>query len=534
MNTKPLGPFLGVNNRRPDFDMSVRTRDIKGDYVRDAVDVLLTGSGTFKSRKSADLILPMVNAHSMFEDYYVLDRAIFRIHYDTLCENLVHVLSTDAHGDWERIGDTLYFSNGIDCLRITADDEVFPWGMPAATGWDVALAPSPGNGMMVGMYQVTVAYYNDVTGEIGPTAPSVSCAVENSNQDTVHISLPPAHYAATHVKVYVSEVSGTTPYLHSTVPFGVAQTIDLGVPSDEEPVPARDVYEKPLPAGDQLFYHNGRLCSISGGNIYYGLPWRHGYYEPLSGYVPFPADVSVAMSAQNGVYVAADKTYWFPGDLAKLDDKVQDVLPYGAVKGSTFSAPNKSLYGWFGEKGLVLAGTNGEVEAVMSDNITLTPPASGVSFIVEDADSRRVISCGWCVNLDTNAVTRYSGYDFNSTNGQYALNSDGLYNLLGAVDVVGTVSLGKHNFGTEALSHMPAVYLGAASALPMELTVGCLDKTGAHVSYTYPARKAGSLALRRVDPGKGLRANWFDLTLNAVNFTLATVSFATVESKRRI
>lgn len=534
MNTKPLGPFLGINNRRPDFDMSVRTRDVKGDYVRDAVDVLLTGVGTFRSRKSADLVLPMGNAHSMFEDYYVLDRALFRMCYDSMCEKLVRVLSTDAHGGWLRIGDTLYFSNGIDALRITADDEVFPWGMPAPTGWGVVVEPAPGNGMMVGMYQVAVAYYNEVTCEIGPTAPSVSCAVENFNQDTLRITLPPAHYAATHVKVYISEVSGTTPYLHSTVAFGATQVVDLGALSEEEPVPVRDVYESPMPPGDQLFYHNGRLCSISSNAIYYGTPWRHGYYEPHDGYIPFPADVSIAISAQNGVYVAADKTYWFPGDLAKLDDKVQDVLPYGAVKGSTFSAPNKSLYGWFGEKGLVLAGTNGEVEAVMSDNITLTPPASGVSFIVEDADSRRVISCGWCVNLDTNAVTRYSGYDFNSTNGQYALNSDGLCNLLGDGDVTGTVSLGKHNFGTEALSHMPAVYLGAASALPMELTVGCLDKTGAHVSYTYPARKAGSLALRRVDPGKGLRANWFDLTLNAVNFTLATVSFATVASNRRI
>ena len=58
------------------------------------------------------------------------------------------------------------------------------------------------------------------------------------------------------------------------------------------------------------------------------------------------------------------------------------------------------------------------------------------------------------------------------------------------------------------------------------------------VDYTYAARSSGEdLQMQRIDPGKGLRANWYELTvLNAggADFTLASVSFAPTASTRRI
>lgn len=39
------------------------------------------------------------------------------------------------------------------------------------------------------------------------------------------------------------------------------------------------------------------------------------------------------------------------------------------MAGTEFFYPDKTIYGWFGNKGFVLGKPNGEVEAVMSDNI---------------------------------------------------------------------------------------------------------------------------------------------------------------------
>lgn len=527
MNTKPLGPFLGVNNRLPDFDLNVRTRDVKGTYVRSATDVVLTGSGTFVSRKSCDRLQAVSGAHSLFGGYLVRAGVLYKVTLPNYSETLVKLLTSNAQGDWLALGTDYYFSNGVDRLRIDSNGVVRPWGMPTPNSPDGVSSVS--GTLTPGWYQIAVAYVNEATGEEGGV--SASCNYYLGEEGGLSVPLPGAEDGATHVVLYVGRANGEVPTAFGTYPIGTA-SVTVTYPADGRPAPQR--YEEPLPAGDQLFYYNGRLCSIAGNVVYYGLSYRPGYYIPVDGRIPFPADVSVVMPAQNGIYVAADKTYWFPGDIEKLTDQIQDVLPYGAVKGTGFSAPNKTVYGWFGEKGIVLGSAQGEVEAAMSDNITLTPPASGVSFIVEDSVSRRVVSCGWCLNLDTKAATSFTGYSFTSVSGRYATKGDGIYDIEGDGDVPGVIDFGKNDFGTEQLTRLPAVYLGVASVNPMSLTISYVDQDEVARSYTYAARKVGSLALRRVDPGKGIRASWVNLTLSGVNFTLASASFAPADSKRRI
>lgn len=527
MNTDNLGPFLGVNNRLPDFSLNVSTRDVKGTYVRSATDVILTGAGTFVSRKSCDRVQALSGAHSMFNGYLVRAGVLYRVTLPNYSETLVKLLTSNARGSWLALGTDYYFSNGVDRLRIDAEGVVRPWGMPTPDSPEGVT--SVAGTLTPGWYQVAVAYANEDTGEEGGV--SASCNYYLDEEGGMVVPLPGEEDGATHVVLYVSRANGEVPTAFGSFQLGTVSATVTHL-SDGRPAPQR--YEKPLPAGDQLFYYNGRLCSIAGSVVYYGLPYRPGYYTPVDGRIPFPDDVSVVMPAQNGIYVAADKTYWFPGDIEKLSDQIQDVLPYGAVKGTGFSMPNKTTYGWFGEKGIVLCTPQGEVEAVMSDNISLIPPASGTSFIVEDGVSRRVISCGWCLNLDTKAATSFTGYDFTSVSGRYATKADGVYDIDGDGEVAGTIDLGKNNFGTEQLTRIPAVYIGATSVHQMSLTVSYFDQTETQQSYTYTARKAGSLAIRRVDPGKGICASWVNLTLSCINFTLASVSFATADSKRRI
>lgn len=528
MNTKPLGPFIGINNRLPDFKMNSRRKDLGGDYVRSAVDVLLTDSGTFKCRKSADKIQSMTGAHSMFGSYLVRAAVLYQITMlPTYSETLVKLLTSNARGDWEKVGSDLYFSNGVDRLRIDATGTVYPWGMETPDAPD-GLSTITGT-LNPGWYQVAVAYANETTGEEGGVSSSCNYMIDETGG--FRVPLPGASDGATHVVLYVSGCNGEVPTAYGSYAIGTA-SVDVTIPATGREAMQR--YEAPLPAGDQLFYYNGRLCSISGNTIYYGLPFRPGYYVPTDGYIPFPNDVTVVVPAQNGIYVATDKTYWIPGDIESVEGVIQDVLPYGAVKGTGFAVPNKTQYGWFGAQGIVIATSQGEVAAVMSDNIKLTAPSSGVSVVIEDDDSRRVVSCGWCLNLDTKAATTYSGYEFTSISGRYATKADGIYDLQGTADVVGSVGFGKVNFDEEHKKLMPAVYLGAASPESISLTVAYVNDAGASVSYSYQSRTSGLLSMHRVDPGKGIRANWFDLSLSGKNLTLASVSFAPIASSRRV
>ena len=209
-----------------------------------------------------------------------------------------------------------------------------------------------------------------------------------------------------------------------------------------------------------------------------------------------------------------------------------DVLPYGAVPGTEFKHPNKTQVGWFGKNGLVLASPQGEVEAVMSDNIEQSPPESGISMVFEDS-FRRVVSCGWCVNLENLAVTRFTEYDFSSAHGGYGTKSDGIYLLSGSSDVPYNIDLGEESFGSESIKYMPAVYLGVEASEPVKVRV----KTPEHDCTYAGETQRTELAVQRITPGRGLRANWFDISIvgdTGAMFKLASVSFAPIGSQRRV
>jgi hypothetical protein len=170
----------------------------------------------------------------------------------------------------------------------------------------------------------------------------------------------------------------------------------------------------------------------------------------------------------------------------------------------------------------------------MIDSIGLTPPAFGAALVLQTDGYARVVSCGWCLNLGNNAATRYEGVEITSASRGYVTLADGLYALDGVGTVDAHVDLGKEDFGSENMKALPACYLGVTSDTPMEMRVS----TPEHEDYRYEARSsAENIRIQRVDPGRGLMSNWYDLSIyntEGSDFTLASVSFAPAASGRRI
>ena len=528
MKTQSIGPFITTNNRLPDTEMRVSTRQVSGNYLRSSANVDIDNAGKLRRRESELLIQAMTGAHSlrMTSDttgYLVRGSVLYSVTLPNYAETFAKALTSNDTMSWVTVGDDLYFSNGTDSGRIT-QGLFFPLGLPTP---DAPACTTVGGSLFAGTYQVAVSYFNSVTGEEGGISASSNPAL--AAVGGLRVTLPAATTGATHANAYLSTVNGAVPMLAATVALGAAAT-DIVI----QPTPGRESngrYEEPLPAGT-LFSSNGRLCSFSGSTVYVGLPFRPGYYLPADGYIPFPADVSIAIENQGGTFIAADKTYWLPGDLGNVEGPLRDVLPYGAVPGTEFKHPTDSTVGWFGADGFVLAGIDGSVKAVMSDNIDLTAPDTGCSTVRATNGYLRVISCGWCLNLENMAATRYTDFDFTALSGEYGIKADGIYAMTGGGDVPWLADFGKQDFGSEYKKRVPAVYLGSASRDPLEIRI----QTEEEEDYTYPARSCSdTLQQHRVDPGKGLRSNWFNLSLlGGCDFTLASVSFAPAVSGRRI
>ena len=540
MKTMTIGsPFLGINNRLPDFALHVPK---VGDWLRSGVNVEVTNAGTIVRRKAASLVQSMTGAHSlhMISDtagYLVRDSKLYAITLPTYSESQVQVLASNARMSWVETMGRLYASNGADI------------GCVSGSTWTPAL-PTPskptasviGGGLEHGQYQVAVSYVrlsgSDLLEEGGVSA---ALAVTLATQGGIRVNLPAATAGATHVNIYLTQANGEVPYLLGFVATGTATFDCIALPTGRE-APVRfdskgaKQIEAPLPAGE-LFPSMGRLCSIVGNSVYVGAPFRPGYYLPIEGVIHFTAPVTVAIENQNGTYLCADKTYWLPGDLLASQERMVKALPYGAVSGTAFQHPDKPVVGWFGENGIVLADPAGQAVALTEEAVQLTAPASGVSTVLE-GDYTRVVSCGWCVNLENKAATSVTNWPFTSTSGGYGTQADGVYRLEGSGKVAWSVNLGKHNFGTEQLKHLPAVYAEMESDTEMELTVGYVDDRGEQQAYTFSTRGYGeSLQMQRFDTARGMRSTRFELILSNADgsdFNLAGISFAPVASNRRI
>ena len=521
MKTQPIGPFLGINNRLPDFALATE----KGRWLREAENVDITNSGNVVRRRATELVQAMTSPHSLFGGFLVRASMMYAVTLPNYTETLAKVLTTDDPMSYCEYNGATYYSNGTDSGKFI-DGTWYPLGMETP---DSPAATVIAGALFAGEYQIAVSYSNATTGEEGGI--SASSNYELSTDGGLRVTLPGSSTGATHVNVYVSTVNGSIPMLHSTV---VASTGTIDITTNATGREANQRFEQPLPAGSRLFVFNGRLCAVVGKDLFYGVPYRLGYYVEVEGQITFPENVSVAVGNQLGCYVAADKTYWLQGSDVGAVEVVRTVFPYGAVSGTEFQVPNKALVGWFGAKGVVLAGADGQAEAVMEDAVDVSPPASGNSTVFETRGYRRVVSCGWCVNIENRAATTYAGWGFTSTSGGYGTLPDGVYTLEADGKVDAHISLGKENFGVENLKHMPAAYLGVSSDEPMMLRVETPDGD----SYDYDARNSDtSLMIQRVDTGRGLRENWFGLSVYNVegsDFTLASISFAPVASGRRI
>ena len=526
MKTIPSGPFLGINNRLPDFALATE----KGRWLREAENVDIDNAGRVRRRKATALLQALSAPHSLYTTtsgtrYMVLGGIMYAVTLPAYAQTLFKVLSNNDPVRYVEYAGSLYYSNGTDSGRIEAG-VWYPWALPTPSSPSVATIAGT---LYKGWYQIAVSYRNNTTGEVGGVSPSSN--YELSADGGVRIALPTATAGATHVDIYVSTVNGSIPMYVGTAATGTA-TFDYTAPGSigrEE----NQRYEEPIPAGVP-FMHNSRLCTYKDNTIYVGIPARPGYYVPTDPRLEFTSAVTNAISGQNGVYVTADKTYWFAGaDLLDVQNVV-DVLPVGGVAGTAFSVPYKPLVGWFSPLGFVIADITGQVTTPMIDNIDLTAPASGVSAVFSTDGYYRLVSCGWCMNLENTAASEYTDYDFTSISGTYATGAAGVYDLAAIGALEGHISLGKEDFGGENLKHLPACYLGVASDTPMELRVTTPDDE----DYRYEARSSSAdLRIQRVDPGRGLRTNWYDLSLYNTEgsaFTLASVSFAPVASGRRI
>ncbi len=380
-NTAPIGPFVGVNNRLPDHQLGIVERGRKaGDYLRNAVNVDLTATGTLQRRKGSTLAQAGADCHSLWSDgeqaFYVDGDTLYQYPRIALRSGLV----PGRRVSWCKTptGDVIW-TNGTVLERIRAGVSA-PLGLPVPNPAPTVSA-SAGGSLKVGVYQVAITATNADGEESGATWP-VQVTVPEGGRIEVS-GLP-----GTLVNIYVSPLNGDTLYLSASTTASSYIIPVMGAQGAQCPT----LNLRPLPAGRFVREYHGRLLVADAAGIYYSEPWAYGLYNPLRGYIPL-AGITVLEPGQTGVYVAtAEKTYWLSGLDVDQVERVVELLPYGAVEGSATRIENSNDIAWFSARGLVVGSQDGQAKNMQEENVAVGVAQVGATLYREQGGMRQIIA----------------------------------------------------------------------------------------------------------------------------------------------
>ena len=381
INTAPLGPFTGLNNRLPDHQLGITERGRKaGDYLRNAVNVDLTATGTLQRRKGSTLAQAGTDCHSLWSDG---ERAVY-VDGDTLYQYPRTALRTGLVPG-RRVsycetpaGDVIW-SNGTVMERIRAGASA-PLGLavpnPAPT-----VTASVGGGLRAGVYQVAITATNADGEESGATWP-VQVSVADSGRIEV-TGLP-----GSLTNIYISPLNGDTLYLAATTTASSYIIPIMGTLRQS----LQTLGLRPMPAGEIVREHGGRLLVVSGSTLYYSEPFGYGLHDPLRGRVPFGGRITLLAPVEGGCYVGTEtETFWLPGgDIEKTE--IVELLPYGAVPGTDTALENESGVAWMSMRGLIVADARGQAKNVQEDTVAVAPAVSGATLYREQDGMRQLVA----------------------------------------------------------------------------------------------------------------------------------------------
>lgn len=376
-----LGPFpLGVDNRKQDHALTQSVGRGSVDLLRSATNVDLSDEGRVRRRAGYTLALAGSNVHSLWAD----KTAAFYADGPSLRTLTPSMGFTEIRGDlipgkplsFCEAGGTHYYT-GSGLLGMVRNGARLDFTPPlVATPSLTAIAGS----LSAGRYQFCFTQ----TGPAGESAATLPQEITLTATGGIGIAAPVSSYTAL---VYMTSTDGEV--LGRVGP--IAGLLDV-VSMPALGARCQTLLLAPMPAGSIVRFGNARLLVAVGNLLCYSEPFAPGLFNPGKNYVPFSAPVTVVEPCGTGVFVVADKTYWFPGELTQAAMVV--ALPYGAVpNSSTAEHPDKpETVFWIGDRGLVQGTADGNAIAVQQEHLALSGGSAGAALVREQEGLKHVIT----------------------------------------------------------------------------------------------------------------------------------------------
>lgn len=381
MNLQKIASFApGLNNRRGPTQLDTIGADrTRATYLAAAENVDINAKGRVRLRRGTTRKLTG-RAHSLWGDdrgtYCVLDGVLGAlsqvsgaIQFTPIRADIPRPLSYSRGADGE-----VYWTDGAVVRRIVGVED-----RPASTEpleREPTVSTLPSGALAAGKYMVVFTAVGP-DGESGSTNP-VFVDVQGGN------GLSFTDLPGRPTRIYVSGPNGEVPTLVMTTSSTQAALFVY----PEGGIRCQTLLNSPIPAGHIIRHFLGRTLVASGNILYMSEPYNYGIFNGASGYIPFPERITVVEPTTLGVYVVADRTYFFPD----FNQGPQIVLSYGALAGSGgFDHRSKQAY-WMSTKGLIVADANGQVRNIQEEALVLGPARTATTLYRESDGGRHLLA----------------------------------------------------------------------------------------------------------------------------------------------
>lgn len=289
-----------------------------------------------------------------------------------------------------------FWSDGV---LLRAFDSAFvdtaPW--PAEPGWAQSATVVEQGGLFAGTYQVAITQVDAYGRESGAGRAELVEGV-GTNGGILLEDLPsPA--GAVSLRVYATDANGDVLRLVGETPPGSPQYLVVWAPRGQVLEPNIQ-WLSPMPAGQAMCFHTGRLWVASGRTLYFSEPMRYGAMLP-DNRITFAEDIALlaptGTGPDAGLYVAAGKRTLYLAGTDPRNAPLTAARATGAVPGTAFSVhtsafsaayetlPQTMAVVWVSTDGVFCLGLpGGSVLPMTEKRVVLPRDAESGALMVRD------------------------------------------------------------------------------------------------------------------------------------------------------
>lgn len=325
--------------------------------VREAVNFDIVNGGEFNGRIGYEKILTAGTAirglAGLGNDVFFLDGTALK-RYNLVSGDLETVQTgfpTTGGIVSERHNEELFM---IVCgSRFRYKKGVFrQWGVDTVVLQPTCVAAS-GGALAAGDYKIAMTRVNSYGEESGTLAAKVVTSAAGGKITVSGIPAPPTGGA---MRIYASTTNGTQMYMQFELTASTSTVVIGDIQSDSLMLETQFCREPPI--GSMIASHHGVLLIAADNVVWMTLPMRPHICAMATGFFQFAAPVTNVISADAGIYITADETFWIT-DVETQQPVQKSVHPFGAVPNTALETSQGVT--WMTEFGQAIGDAQGNV-----------------------------------------------------------------------------------------------------------------------------------------------------------------------------